>query len=245
MPTTTYIKNLTREVRLSYLQSLQASQDIRDLQALAGVTPPSQASSTSSSGGSSGFLGIGAEGASTTTVSSDDTGWIISRTWRETVYDKARYAIGIRDIAMFKYQYAPSSEIVSRPFVSPKEIMKVQLRVDEFIPSVLPDTRRWIQYYITIDDGDTWIQMNPLDQPTLFDANGNVVPQTLTFNLDDAGPQGENAQPVLTEQSVKRIRFRAVFNTDSTLVDGDKYTPILKSYRLLILPRGGLRDSGI
>lgn len=241
----TYYQNLSREIKFSYLQSLQIQEDTSALPELAGTTEGISFTATRTSGGRSGFLGIGAKGASSTSVSVDDSGWMISRQWQETYWDKIRYAIGIRDVGAFSYRYAPASEIVSVPFRSPKELLKIEMRVDEFIPSILANTRRWIEYYVSIDNGKTWLQMNPLDQPTLFLEDGTIVPRTITLNLDDGGPQGDDVQTLRTEEPIFNVRFRAVLYTDLTLPQGDRYSPILKGYRLLMLPRGGLKDSGI
>jgi hypothetical protein len=241
----TQYQNLTREIRFSYLQTLQIQEDASSLPELAGTTEGISFTATRTKGGTGGFLGIGAKRASSTSVSVDDTGWTISRQWRETYYDKIRYAIGIRDVGAFSYRYSPASEIVSVPYRSPRELLKLQLRVDEFIPSVLPSTRRWIEYYVSINNGKSWLQVNPLDQPTLFLEDGSIVPRTITLNLDDGGPQGDDVQTIRTEEPVFEARFRAVLFTDLNLPQGDQYSPVLKGYRLLMLPRGGLKDSGI
>jgi len=245
MGTKTYFQSLTREVRFSYLQTLQLVSDQVNAGELAGETQGFSLSANRTKGGRSGFLGIGAKGASSSSVSVDDSGWIISRTWQETFYDRIRYSIGIRDIGAFSYRFEPSSELVSLPFRSPRELLKIELRVDEFIPSVLPNNRRWIEYYVSIDNGQDWIRMNPLDHPTLFNDAGNIVPRTLTLNLDDGGPQGDAVTAMKTERPVYEARFRAVFFNDPTLPDGDRFSPVLKGYRLLMLPRGGLSDAGI
>jgi hypothetical protein len=247
-------KSLTREVLLTYEQTLQIVEDASITGQVAGVTPGTSAAGSQTTGGKApnqalqiltGGLCGGGEAAQTTSFSINDTGWDIVRTWRETFWDKIRYGIGIRDIGVFHYRFTPAAEIVSVPFRTPKEVLKVELRVDEAIPSVLPDIHPWILYYISHDEGDTWLRINPLDKPAVFESDGSVIPRTITFNLDDSGDQGDTTRSVTTAEPVRAVRFRAVLATDTTLDNGDRYTPVLKSYRLLILPRGGLRDSGI
>lgn len=245
MGTKTQVKAISREVKLSYLQSLQIIEDQSSLAEIAGTTEGVSFTATRTYGGRSGFLGIGAKGASSTSVSFNDSGWVVQRQWAETYWDKIRYAIGIRDIGVFSYRYARASERVSVPFTSPKEILKVSCEVDEFIPAILPDTRRWILYYVSIDNGQTWLQVNPLEQPTLYAEDGSIVPRTITINLDDGGPQGDDVKAIRSDSGVYNVRFRWVMFTDPTLPDGDRFSPVLKGYRLRILPRGGLRDSGI
>ena len=242
----TTVASRTRLIKMNYLQTLQALDDTNVLGSLAGVTTGGSASgsaTTSKSGNvflqlvTLGFFGQGS--SSTTSGSHTDSGWSVQRTWLETRDDINRYAIGIRDIQAWGYTFAGSSELVSKKFTSPKEILKVQLRTDEFVPQALDPERRWIRYYVSVDDGRTWLDMNPLDRPTLFDDNGEIVPYTYTFNLEAEGPQAEVVRAIRTAEPARTLRFRAVLESDSEVL-----TPVLKSYRVLITPKGSLNDAG-
>lgn len=237
---TTRIRVLSREVKLTYLQTLMVRGGSRSAGELAGegggVGSVSAATSTP---GSPGFFGIGASPGSSYSMQSSDTGWVIQRTWNETEFDKARYAIGIRQIGAFYYKFEPQSELVSIEYGSPKPIAKVQLRVVEKIPLAFPVGGRYILYYVGYD-GKTWHQINPLDHPTMVDANGVVVPKTLTFNSDVGGVAKESDKFIETPEPVHKVRLRAVFL--SADIDGaEDHSPTLKSYRMLIRPHGGLR----
>lgn len=229
---TTTVVEATKLVRLSYLQTIAALDNQSTLNSIAGATQGSNQSFNSTDPGSPGFLGIGGEGASNVSSSFNDTGWSISRTWLETWWDKIRWAIGLKEIGIYSFSYAESSEIVSVPFKSPNNIKKVSLKVDEQIPNNYPSNSRWIHYFITIDNGNSWHAINPLDKPTAYsDGLGNVVPRILTFT--DTVNDNNNSKYINTNKPVKEIRFRAVLLKPI----GEEFkntTPILKSYRLMI-----------
>lgn len=238
---TTTIVEATRLVCLTYLQTVAALDDQSTLSQLAGESPGSNNTVSGSSPADPGFLGIGGEGASTVTSSFTDTGWSISRTWLETWWDKIRWAIGLREIGVFAYEYAQSSEVVSVPYRSPKEIAKVLVRVDEQIPSVYPLTNRWIHYFVSPDNGANWHRINPIDHPTIYSGEGGEpVPRIINFNADFQS-ENDNAQKfVSTEIPVTEIRFRAVLiRPGDTEFEGT--SPVLKSYRMSIYPKEGLQ----
>jgi hypothetical protein len=239
----TNITEITRIVRLSYLQTVAALDDQAQLNSLAGAgggTPPS--SFTATDPGSPGFLGIGAEGPSSQSQNFTDSGWSITRTWQETYWDKVRWGIGVREIGLFSFRYAVAGELVSVPYLSPSEISKVSLRVDELIPNIYPNTQRWIQYFVSGDDGDNWIRINPLDHPSLFTGGGGrPVPRIINFNPDFESEDSDENKFIRTNRAVSQVRFRAIFLRPGTS-DLERTTPILKSYKLQIVPKGGLID---
>ena len=245
------IRDQTKVVKLSYLQTIQAMDDLNFRNEIAGVTTGgsssgSQTHTTSAKWYYYAFFGLfgGAPKSSSISTSHNDTGWQVTRTWLATYWDFMRYPIGIRDIGVFGYVFSPTSEVVSVPFASPKEILKVQVKVDDFIPAALPAEGRWIRYYVSVDNGQEWLPINPLDHPTVYDDEGAILPYTYTFNAEVAGPQGETNRVVNTREPVRHVRFRAVLSTDESLEDGDRLTPVLKGYRVLMTPRGGLSDGG-
>jgi hypothetical protein len=249
--TQTIINNISRLVKLDYLQTVQAMDDRTFLNEVVGTTQGgSSAGNMSSSTGAKWyytlFFGLfgGGPKSQSTSLSHNDTGWSVQRSWLETRWDVIRYAVGIRDIGAFSYTFTETSELVSKNYTSPKEVLKVQVRVDEMIPAALSADRRWIEYYVSIDDGQEWLRINPLDHPTLFGDDGRIVPYTYTFNLEVDGPQGERTRVVTTLEPIRQVRFKAILKGDQEVADGDKITPVLKSYRVLITPRGSLSDAG-
>lgn len=238
---TTRVRVLSREVKLTYLQTLMVRGGNRSVGELAGegggVGSVSAATSTP---GSPGFFGLFSSPGSSYSMNSSDTGWVVQRTWNETEFDKARYAIGLRQIGAYYYKFAKTSELVSIEYGSPKPIAKVQLRVVEQIPVAFPVGGRYILYYVGYDNGLTWHQINPLDHPTIVEASGKVVPRTLTFNPSVGGVAKETDKFITTPEPVMKIRLRAVFLSPE--IDGaEDHSPTLKSYRMLIRPHGGLQ----
>ena len=248
----TRVKEDTRVVKLTYLQTLQALDDRQFLEDVAGVTTGGTASGSSTTTKRRSVVVrildplslFSSDKTTTVSTSHSDSGWTVIREWMETKNTVARYAIGIRDIGAFSYRYAPSSEIVSVPFTSPKEIIKAQVRVDQTIPEELAPDQQWIKYYISSDEGQTWLQINPLDHPTAFGDDGSITPYTYSFNLEKEGPQADGTSSIRTPEPVRSIRFKAVLFTDTSLRDGDRITPVLKSYRVFMFPKGGLTDAG-
>jgi len=234
------ISEMTRLVRLSYLQTIAVLDDSVGLGRIAGETQGSQASSSASDPGSPGFLGIGAEGPSSSSSVFSDSGWAISRTWLETWWDRIRWAIGIREIGIYHYRYAQSSELVSVPFTSPLPIEKVTLRVNENIPPSYSAEQRWIQYYISVDNGGTWLRINPLDHPSLFtEGFGRPTPRIINFNADFAAEDDDENKYIRTAEPPYSVRLRSIFLRPV----GEQFegtTPILKSYKMLVYPKGGL-----
>ena len=241
---TSTVIEATRLVRLSYLQTIAALDDQALLGQLAGVSSGGQESSFTSSPPTPGFFfGLfgGSDGLS---INSDfsDSGWAISRTWLETWWDKIRWGIALRELGIYSYEYAEASEIVSIPFRSPKEITKVTLRVDDQIPTSYPNSKRWIHYFISVNNGNDWHRINPLDHPTLFSGEGGQpVPRIINVNADFQSEDDNEAKFIKTKEPTREVRFRAVLLRPS----GEEFvgsTPILKSYRILIVPKEGLLD---
>ena len=237
----TYVTEVTRLVRLSYLQTVAITDDNAALGNLAGVSSGRNTSSFASDPGSPGFLGIGSEAPSSSSSTFSDSGWSISRTWMETVWDRIRWGIGIKEIGLYSYKYSETSEIVSIPYLSPTNISKVSLKVDELIPASFPNSQRWIQYFVSGDNGQTWYQINPLEKPSLFDGdNSRPVARILNFNPDFLKEDDDENKYIRTTQPVNTVRLRVVLvrpgGNDNALL-----SPILKSYRLMIYPVGGLQ----
>ena len=240
---TNEIRRLKRLVKLSYLQTVAITEQTKSATDFVGSPTPFTSSSSSFRGPdllfgfSAGMMG---DGGGSTAVDFSDTGWVISNTWLETYWDKVRYAIGIRDIGVFQFQYAETSEIVSQPWVSPKEIQKVSLVVDETIPNNFPIGPRYIEYYVSADPGTEWIQINPLDTPTAFETNGDIMPRIINFNTERPASSTNDNKYITTDSPVKAVRFRAVLKRPADIDNADSMTPVLKKYRLLIVPKNGL-----
>lgn len=230
---------ISRLVKLNYLQTV----DIYNNNSTANEFSPETAG-TSRSGGppeqrSSSMLGAFSKKVQTT-ISSADSGWRMNKEWLEVNYDKMRYAIGIRELSVFNYKFSPTSELVSKRFSSPKEIIKAQLEVVEEIPAEFSPEMRYIEYYISFNDGD-WHRINPTGHPTLYSNEGDVVPEILTVNFETSGPGGSTTiKAITTEMPAKQVRLRAIMKNDPSLANPEYYTPVLKKYRVKLVPKTSL-----
>lgn len=175
-----------------------------------------------------------------TTVSTKEAGWTLVKTWSQPQFDVIRYAIGIKEVGVTQFQYAQVSEMTSKVWNSPKEIIKVRLIVDQFIPPEFPQGT-YIEYYIKPDDSsDKWLRINPIDLPTVYSEDNPTkpVPRIISFNGERPVTSALEESYMSTETPIKGMRIKVIIkrpeNSDSTL------TPILRSYRLIMTPRGGL-----
>lgn len=173
-----------------------------------------------------------------------ETGFQVTKVWNQPQFDVIRYAIGIKDINVAQFTYAATSEIISKPWKSPKEIIKVVCRASQFIPSIFP-VGNYIEYYIKPNqENATWTRINPLDFATVFDSEGKIIPRVINFNTEQPLQSRLEEAYVLTEEPVKEVVFKAILkrpeSLENTTVSADGYSPILKSYRLLMTPKNGL-----
>ncbi len=230
-----------RVIKLDYLQTLQVFLG-NPVDEMSGETSPdldvNHSSGSSSSSAAANFMGIPLGGGSPSRSWSSnreitDTGWQVTKYWTQTYYDLLRYSVGIKDIQGYAHSYASSSTIISKEFLSPKELRKVTLEVDHFVP-----TGTSIDYYVSVNGGDSWHIVNPLNKPSIYMDDGGVVPRIL--NLNQTGLDELEEKNVFTAEPVRSVRFKAVFKSDNKSV-----TPVLKRYRLLMYPAEGLRRQDI
>ncbi len=173
----------------------------------------------------------------------------ISRQWTNTKNDKARFAIGIRDINIYSYEFAEISEIISKPYISPKAISKLALQVDEQIPKdfymsgdLLGTENDWIKYYISADNGVSWYRISPTHHKATLSEDGvNNVPEIINVNTDvSVDDRGNPLAYVDTDNPVYSVRFKAVLSRPTSINNAESFTPVLSKYALQIYPFGGL-----
>lgn len=173
----------------------------------------------------------------------------ITKQWTVTKNDRSRFAMGIRDINVYSYTFAESSEFVSVPFLSPKPISKLALKVDETIPSIFYSTdstvqteNDWLTYFVSIDDGTSWSRISPASHRTTYGADGSsIVPEIININSDVPSVDRENPSAYIdVATDVYSVRFKAVLKRPTDINNAESYTPILSKYSLQIFPVGGL-----
>jgi hypothetical protein len=138
-----------------------------------------------------------------------------------------RASIGIRDIFLGKETYVEKAEIISKPYFIYDEIDLLSLEVSDLIPAS-SDSLLSIDYYISVDDGLTWIQISPTQR------NFVGVPEIIAFNQNISNnamlPQIAYYNYPEVPNPIKSVRFRAVMKKDRN----SNATPILGSYKLAI-----------
>ena len=173
-----------------------------------------------------------------------DSGWSVSKFWKQPQFDVIRYAIGIKELSVVLFKYEQVSEIISKPWTSPKEISEVVLYVDQYIPKEFPASNNYIEYYVKPDIEDAnWVRINGLGLPTVFNPDNSIVPRIISFNTEKPINSNLEESYIFTDSPVKSIRFKAVLRRPDTTESGLEavyLTPILKSYKLLMTPKNGL-----
>jgi hypothetical protein len=166
----------------------------------------------------------------------ETSGGKIKDQWLQPEFDRIRYAIGIKELTASAYKFAAKSEFVSVPFLSPKEIIKVYLIVDQYIPSQFDSNQTWIEYYVKPDGENKWIRVNPLNNPTKFNKDGDIIPKIINYNIPKPTTAQLEDKYLDTPEPVKKFRVRAVLSRPEG-GNNDSITPLLKSYRLVMTPR--------
>jgi len=246
--TTTYETTTTKTVvvKLSYLQTLAISEGLaytQQLETASSVGPGSASSKDKQESPLPDLLDpfdvlapFGSKKKTSVSTEEENTGQKIKDQWLQPEFDRIRYTIGIRELTASSYQFAEQSEFISVPFLSPKEIVKVNVIVDEYIPPQFDQNQQWIDYYIKPEGLDEWIRINPLNSPTKFNIEGEIIPKIISFNLPKPTTAQLEDKYQTTESPVKQMRFRAVIKRPSG-GNFDSMTPLVKSYRLVMTPR--------
>lgn len=151
-----------------------------------------------------------------------------------------RYAIGIRDIEIFSFEYEAEGEIVTENYYFDRPLHKISLSVDEEIPEVfyrndLKSQYEWIQYAISTDDGASWHPISPLEHPVLEGSPPSVytIQQVETETQSAYAREGyiESTYPVYSVRL--RARIRRPTNLQEDNVEEILHTtPVLRSYVL-------------
>ena len=231
--TTTTVTTKTKVVKLSYLQTLAVHQNVLSSDEL--KTKGGFIDESSNSSKSNALFGLSKK-SSNTSSKTFTTGVKIKDQWLQPYYDKIRYAIGIREFSVARYKFTKTSEFISKPFISPKEIIKVNILVDEYIPAQFDQNQTWIKYFIKVEGENTWIRLQPLNAPTKFNTSGEIIPKIINFNLPKPTTAKLEDKFNTTVDPVKQIRFRAILSRPDG-INEDSMTPMLKSYRIVMIPR--------
>lgn len=162
-----------------------------------------------------------------------------------TRWDRLRYAIGIRDLGVWQYQFTEASELVSVRYKSPAPIRDLSLEVDELIPKEFTAGREiasFIDYFVGLGEGQEWFPLAPVTSRVIRTIEGNAVPTVYHVNSGIPPAERNPAEGYLDfDQEVDQVRLRVVLRRPTDIEDDDNFTPALKSYRLTWTVRGGFR----
>lgn len=159
------------------------------------------------------------------------------------IFDGWRYAIGIRDINIMSYQFAPKSELITKKFDVDKPIKEVMLYANEKIPEAfLQDLKKandWIQYFISFDDVQ-WHQISAMHQSPV---NGITFPPKI-FELNSTNTNIEQSFQlykgfIKTATTPTSIRLKIVLQRPESGTDAASFTPILEDYSLRLVFNDG------
>jgi hypothetical protein len=176
-----------------------------------------------------------------TNTTTEESGWTVRDSYTQTNWDKVRYAVGIKEIGVWAYQYVESSGFVSVPYKTPKPIRSISLHTDEIIPKDFNTeiVQRWIDYWVSFNNNDQWHPIMPADDGAMavFDTPDRI-PQVIHVN--SGIPQQERDDRdgyVDMDKEANLVRLKAILRRPA---DRPDLTPVLKSYRLRMVLRSAL-----
>lgn len=142
-----------------------------------------------------------------------------------------RAAIGIRDIYIGSEKYSDSCQLVSKPHYIYGSLQMLSLSVDESLPverdssgEIIAKTN--IDYYISVDNGSSWIEISPIQRS--FEGKPEVVAFNQNLSNNPAIPQIAYYNSPEVPENITSILFKAVMTKDRSC----NSTPVLYSYKL-------------
>lgn len=148
-----------------------------------------------------------------------DTGWVKGPETLVEKTDRARVAIGIRDLAIGESRFKEQSIFVTREYKTVGRIKSVAIESTEIVPDTFPDGT-YIAYEASFS-GNTWVKIVPM--------GGNGDPKKLIINGE--AKAGEVA--VAGGEDPHSFRLRITMSRPA----GDAYrgaSPVLRSFRVLV-----------
>lgn len=138
-----------------------------------------------------------------------------------------RYVIGLRDVNLASYTFDKESEYVSTPFISATPLTGVELDVDVDIPTIFDAATDWVEYYISIDEGQNW---HPIFPRNVYRS------QAKTKYLFNSGVPKEGRVDEIgyleSLTDIYQIQLKIVLRRPETIKDAQFYTPIVYGYEL-------------
>lgn len=139
-----------------------------------------------------------------------------------------RYAVGVRDIGMASYRFAPESTYISQPLKAGAPIRRIALEAVDSVPVEFGDGD-WVTYAFTADGGKTWHEIHP--EGTL---SAGAKTEYLIGSRTPAPGRQAHIGYIEPEAPVSEVRLMIrLKRPDVTkLPDADYFTPVVYDYRL-------------
>jgi hypothetical protein len=149
-------------------------------------------------------------------------------------------SIGIRDIGLSYQEYESTAEIVSKVYNFDLPVESIMLDI-ESNHSVIASTGGYIQAFISVDDGEKYIEISPVQEGYSYGVvSGSSIPEIIAFNQNIA--EGFKLPGVMYLNSPKATINKVVYNIPKQvksivvklrLVKGStNLAPIIYSYKL-------------
>lgn len=154
-----------------------------------------------------------------------------------------RWCIGIRGIDINSYTYEPKGTFMSKTFQLNKPAKEISLSVSEFIPEEFyGDNQKtkntWIRYYISVDDGNTWYPISPLERSPVY-SEKNFPPKIISIVEDENDQQLGNKTYIVSDKEVRTVKLMAELSRPE---EYETLTPIIYDYQIRIVPKAGGDD---
>lgn len=141
-----------------------------------------------------------------------------------------RWCIGIKNLSVLSKTYHQVSELVSKPWRSGTPIKRISLESSELIPEIFSESqenKEWTRYYISIDGGTTWNQINPSnklpsDIPQVYVVNSTQLPED----------RNEKIGYLTSETDVHSVLVRIQLERPTDIEQAETYTPVILDYSL-------------
>jgi len=151
-----------------------------------------------------------------------------------------RMSIGIRDVSLAYQEYELSADIISKPYLFDTPIESLMLDVESNYNEV-SGSGGYIQSYISLDNGDKWIEIAPVQYGfTVSKTSNTSIPEILAFNQNIAvgfklpGVQYLN----YPKTTINNVEYSVPSQVKNILVKikivkgSSNVTPVVYSYKL-------------
>jgi hypothetical protein len=216
------ITNRRKVIRLGYLQTMKAIGGEFDFaKAGAGSTE----GTTRQMGDTENIYIPGADGRQAGSASVQrttqllDTGWVKGPETLVEKTDRARVAVGIRDMSIGESKFKEQSVFVTKEYKTVGRIKSLSIESNEAIPDAFPDGE-YIAYEASFS-GETWTKVVPLA--------GKNGPKKIVVN----GDVGDNEAKVDAGEDPHTFRIRVTMKRPA----GSAYvgsSPVLRSFRVIV-----------